>query len=209
MKLQKAKRILINRCEIDLISGPDEEWLSDGLTAWRASEMGLTKDNVRAVMDITDKQILADNVRAMDRSDSEMWSGYFDAKKDIPLRDNGLVLVDGVEYRVLTALEPDERAPLPIYVREDYIVPVRHIGNIVFNLRVSEPDMYGDRLKLVTVLQENEPGINALIAPEGRGRKDDDSDRKYGADRIEERIKELFALACMSSIPEGVVENGN
>lgn len=39
--------------------------------------------------------------------------------------------------------------------------------------------------------------------------KDDDSDRKYGADRIEKRIKELFALACMSSIPEGVVENGN
>lgn len=206
MKLQKTKKILICRYEIDLISGPDEEWLSDGLAAWRASEMGLTKDNVRAVMDITDKQIPADNVRALDYSGRNMWSGYYDAKTDIPLRDNGIVLVDGEEYRVLTSLEPNKLVPQPVYIRESYIAPVRYIGNIVYNLRVSEPDMYGDRVKLVAVLQENELGIDALIAPEGRNRKDDDTGRKYGADRIEERIKELFRLTVMTSTPEGVVD---
>lgn len=184
MKLQKAKSKLINRAAIYLITGPDEEWLSDGFALWKCTEMSLTKTNVRAIMEIADKHVI-DDVLELDYSDRQMYSGWHDAGSDIVLEDRGTVLVDGVEYRVLKTPVPDERAP-------------------EYRLRVSEPDIDGRRVQLVAVLYNLE--VSALIVPEGRSRKPDKEERRYGADRIEERIKELFALTVMSSIPEGVAE---
>lgn len=205
MKLQKAKSKLINRGMIYLVTGPEEEWLSDGFGLWKCTEMGLTKANVRAIMEIADKQINIDDVLELDYSDNQMYSGWDDAGSDIVLEDKGLVLVDGVEYRVLKTEVPDERAPHPIYIREDYLDPIRMpVGSPEYTLRLSEPDIDGRRVQLVAVLYNLE--VSALIVPAVRSRKPDKEERKYGADRIEERIKELFALTVMSSIPEGVIE---
>lgn len=193
MKLAKAKRNLIARGTIVLISGPDEEWLSDGLAAWRCTEMGLKKDNVRAIMEITDKQVGAEEVIELNYSMESRWTGYYDAHFDISMKDEGLVLVDGVEYRMLTALEPDERAPQPVYIREADVNPVRlSVGTPEYNLRVSDEEYAGGRrTQLVAVCYDLT--VCALIAPEGRGRSDD-TGRKYGADRIEQRIAEIYAL---------------
>lgn len=205
MKLQKAKTKLINRGTICLITGPDEEWLSDGFGLWKCTEMSLTKTNVRAIMEITDKQVNSKGVIELDYSDRQMYSGWHDAGSDIVLEDKGLVLVGGVEYRVLKTEVPDERAPHPIYIREDYLDPIRMpVGAPEYRLRVSDPDIDGRRVQLVAVLYDLE--VSALIVPEGRSRKPDEEERRYGADRIEERIKELFALTVMSSVPEGVIK---
>lgn len=205
MKLQKAKTKLVNRAAIYLVTGPDEEWLSDGFGLWKCTEMSLTKTNVRAIMEIADKQVNIDDVIELDYSDMQMYSGWHDAQNDIVLEDKGLLLVDGVVYRALKTEVPDERVPHPIYIREDYLDPIRMpVGTPEYRLRVNDPDIDGRRVQLVAVLYNLE--VSALIVPAGRSRKPDKEERKYGADRIEERIKELFALTVMSSIPEGVIE---
>lgn len=205
MKLQKAKSKLINRAAIYLITGPDEEWLSDGFALWKCTEMSLNKTNVRAIMEISDKQVHIDDVLELDYSDRLMYSGWHDAGSDIVLEDKDTVLVDGTEYRVLKTEEPDERAPHPVYIREDYMDPIRMpVGTPEYRLRVSEADELGRRVMLVAVMYNLE--VSALIVPEGRSRKPDEQERRYGADRIEERIKELFRLTVMSSRPEGVLE---
>lgn len=188
MKLQKAKRRCLEWREICLIQGPDGEWLGNGLAAWECQCMGLTKENVRAVMDITDKDIPEPNVRAVDFSGDGRYSAFIDARNDIILEDMGLLMVDGLEYLVLVPQEVEDKRP--IYIRRDDLSPVwRTDISPEYRLRRS-----GERGDIVAVCFDL--CVCALIAPEGRRPKgeNDDGFVRYGADRIETRILELYAL---------------
>lgn len=175
-----------------LINGPDGEWLSNGLAAWECQCMGLTKENVRAVMDIEDKEVHDQNVREVDYRGEERYTAFYDAKNDIMLEDNGLVMVDGVDYLVLVPQETEDKRPL--YIRRDDLSPIwRTDRKPEYRLRRSEEDGIGRRVQLVAVCFDLT--VCALIAPEGRRPEGYvKGEPRYGADRIEERITQLWAL---------------
>lgn len=196
MKLQKAKRLCVNSGQICLITRPDSEWLSDGYSAWVAENMGLTKANVRAVMDIEDKKIGENMVREVDYSGRDYWSAYHDAGRDIPLEDKGRVLVDGTEYMVLVPMEGTSADMRPIYIDTAELAPIGGAGMVEYWLRRAETDV-GNGLHMVAVLEKNELCVIGLISPAGRRDPEHEwveGERKHGADRIEERIRELYAL---------------
>lgn len=206
MKLQKAKRRCLERGEIALIQGPDGEWLSNGRAAWECQCMGLTKENVRAVMDIKDKDVPDQFVRELDYRGEDRYTAFYDAKNDILLEDKGLVMVDGIDYLVLMPQEIEDTRP--VYIRKDDLSPVwRTDMKPEYRLRRSEEDGTGRRVQLVAVCFDLL--VCALIAPEGRRPNGyQDGEARYGADRIEQRITELWALMHGKTVEDMQFDQG-
>lgn len=185
MKLQKAKRRCLESGRIVLISGPDGDWLSNGMVAWEASNMGLTKDNVRAIMDISEKKIGDNDIIKLEWTDRSWWTAYHESRYDRPLKNRGMVMVDGIDYIVLTEEQNDKAKPY--YIRYDDIKPI---------ISTDKPIEYWVRKSNETdremVAACYDLFVAAIITPEQRYREE--TEHKYGADRIEERIRELHNL---------------
>lgn len=186
MKIQKAKRVCMAQGAFRLLHGPDADWLATGKAAWECTGMRLTEKSIRHVFDLTEKQLLNLYVQESDIA-SPIWTAYLDADRDVLLEDKGLFDVDGVSYRVLVPQEAQDKRP--VYIEQELIAPVlRRDASPEYRLRI-EGDM-----QAVAVCYGLE--VAALIGPESRAAQiDEDSPIRYGADRIEQRIRELYAIA--------------
>lgn len=187
MKIQKAKRVCMAQGAFRLLHGPDADWLATGKAAWECTGMRLTEKSIRHVFDLTEKQLLNLYVQESDIA-SPIWTAYLDADRDVLLEDKGLIDVDGASYRVLVPQEEQDKRP--VYIEQDLIAPVlRRDASPEYRLRIE-----GD-VQAVAVCYGLE--VAALIGPESRRmtEPDEDSPVRYGADRIEQRIRELYAIA--------------
>lgn len=186
MKIQKAKRVCMAQGAFRLLHGPDADWLATGKAAWECTGMQLTEKSIRHVFDLTEKQLLNLYVQESDIA-SPVWTAYLDTDRDVLLEDKGLFDVDGESFRVLVPQEAQDKRP--VYIEQELIAPVlRRDASPEYRLRIE-----GDA-QAVAVCYGLQ--VAALIGPESRSAQiDEDSPMRYGADRIEQRIRELYAIA--------------
>ena len=185
MKIQKAKRICMAQGVFRLLHGPDADWLATAKAAWECTGMRLSGESIRHVFELTEKQLMNLYVQESDIA-SPIWTAYLDADRDVLLEDKGLVDVDGVSFRVLVPQEAQDKRP--VYIEQELIAPVlRRDASPEYRLRIE-----GD-VQAVAMCYGLE--VAALIGPESRSAQiDEDTPVRYGADRIEQRIRELYAI---------------
>lgn len=183
MKLQKAKKLCKWYSEIDIIQGPDGEWLSNGNAAWECQTMGLTASNVRALMDVDEKEVPDNNVREIDMTRAGWMTAFIDEHNDVLLLERGTIWLYGHEYMILTPERGDDKRP--VYIDVASLEPVKQKQSAEYRLRTD-----GDGYKYVAVCY----GVTvcAIITP--MSRTPEDSDVKGGANRIESWITEMWAM---------------
>lgn len=183
MKLQKAKKLCKCYSEIDIIQGPDGEWLSNSVDAWECQTMGLTARNVRALMDVTEKEVPDKNVREYDMTYASWMTAFIDKYNDVLLRERGTIRLYEHEYMILTPEHGDDKRP--VYIDVASLDPVKQKQPAEYRLRTD-----GDGYKYVAVCY----GVTvcAFITP--MSRTPEDSDVNGQANRIESWITEMWAM---------------
>lgn len=183
MILQKAKKLCKCYSEIDIIQGPDGEWLSNSVDAWECQTMGLTARNVRALMDVTEKEVPDKNVREYDMTYAGWMTAFIDGYNDVLLRERGTIRLYEHEYMILTPEHGDDKRP--VYIDVASLDPVKQKQPAEYRLRTD-----GDGYKYVAVCY----GVTvcAFITP--MSRTPEDSDVKGKANRIESWITEMWAM---------------